>query len=155
MRNVFPIVFLLTRLRSPVPSLKFCFLMFALPLRETSCHATSRMAAVRCAFGMGTCVQGSEAAIGEVVSCSPSNFRRPLAFRAVEAHSSKGCQFCPPGVQAEPHARCCSFRGSGRGQEVGSSDPRCGQCPCQGSPRSSTDCPGQEQVAPGGGGGVV
>ena len=33
-------------------------LLFALFLRKTLCHATPRMAAVRCPFGIGPCVQG-------------------------------------------------------------------------------------------------
>ena len=134
-----------------------CLLLFALYLRKTSCHATPRMAAVRCPFGMCPCDEGAEATIGEVASCSPSKFRGPWTFRAIQAYPSTGChcQKCPPRVQAEPHARGCCLRGSGRGQEVGSSNcsPWGGQCPCQGSPRSSADCQGKEHVAPGCGAG--
>ena len=45
----------------------------------------------------------------ERASCSPSKFREPWAFRAIQAHPSTGChcQICPPRVQAEPHARGC------------------------------------------------
>ena len=53
----------------------------------------------------------------------PPSERWPVDHHPSSVDQATDC-FCqnPPRVQAEPHARSCCFRGSGRGQEVGSSD---------------------------------
>ena len=117
------------------------FLLFTLPLRETSCHATPRMAAFGCAFRIGARAQGARPP-SEKCSCSPWKFCGPLAF-------SSQSPPCPLFQRLQPHrhARGCCLGGGGRDLEVGSSDQ--GQpAPGPGNPQSFLETFGVDSVFP-------